>query len=54
MKKKKKMAVGLSLWKRKKKEKVCLVWLYTDSGPLYEGSNYQNVIENWVMETENT
>ena len=59
MKKKKKRAVGVSLWrrkkerKRKKKKKVRMVWLCTDSRSHVCGFNYENAIENWVLEIEN-
>ena len=57
------MAIGVSLWRRKKerknkkerkkKKKVRLTWLVSGRGSYERVFNYENAIENWVMETEN-
>ena len=39
---------------RKKKKKVRLMWLVSGRGSHECVFNYENVIGNWVMETENT
>ena len=58
MKTEKKMAIGVSLWRRKKerkkKKKVRLTWLVSGRGSHECVFNYENVIGNWVMEIENT
>ena len=39
---------------RKKKKKVRLMWLVSGRGSYERVFNYENTIENWVMETEDT